>query len=309
MLLHFAMQNVYDWKSTKQYLGPREWSLAAKWTLREFNELPHHFERRLEPSYEAAEGYLKLFVQSSLMTMAGRILAFVGGSFGVVLLVFAALNDAILFNVKIGDWNLLWYGGISGVVYSVGKSMLPNTEAHPRFVRNLFVEMDAALEKVATHTHHFPDAWKGRGFDKQTYKAMSAMFKFKAQMFVFEVAAVVLAPYLLCISLPRCAEHICEFVMAVKAEVPGAGEVCGYASFDFDMFGDENFEGKTLGQTDPTGSLAASVLQTHDVEAAVKMHQKPKAWQGKMEKSFFNFKVCNWRRLRIERVQSLNLCV
>ena len=48
MTLHFGMQNLYDWKSTKQYMGPKEWSLNAKWSLREFNELPHFLERRLE---------------------------------------------------------------------------------------------------------------------------------------------------------------------------------------------------------------------------------------------------------------------
>lgn len=46
--IHFFMANVYDWQSTKEYLGPREWSVVAQWKFREFNELPHLFERRLE---------------------------------------------------------------------------------------------------------------------------------------------------------------------------------------------------------------------------------------------------------------------
>jgi autophagy-related protein 9 len=46
--LHFFMLNIYDWQSTKEYLGPREWSSVARWTFREFNELPHLFERRME---------------------------------------------------------------------------------------------------------------------------------------------------------------------------------------------------------------------------------------------------------------------
>lgn len=46
--LHFFMVNVYDWQSTKEYLGPREWSMVAQWRFREFNELPHSFERRIE---------------------------------------------------------------------------------------------------------------------------------------------------------------------------------------------------------------------------------------------------------------------
>jgi hypothetical protein len=30
MTLHFSMRNIYDMKSSKQYLGPRDWTLPAK---------------------------------------------------------------------------------------------------------------------------------------------------------------------------------------------------------------------------------------------------------------------------------------
>jgi len=293
MFLHFIMNNAYDWKSTKKYLGPKEWTMVAKWTFREFNELPHFFERRLGPSYEAADDYLKLFTQSEIMTTLGRIMAFLGGSFGGILLVFAAINDAILFNVKIGPWNLLWYGGVMGVIYSVGKGMLPNPDIHPRYVRNLFAEMDTALEKVSTHTHHFPDTWKGRGWDGITKAVISGMFNSKAHVFLEELLALILAPYILCISLPRSAEKICEFVMMTKTGVSGTGDVCGYATFDFDGFGDENFEGRTIKEDNNVGDLASSIHQLNDVEAAVRRHPKPKARYGKMEKSFFSFKACH----------------
>jgi Autophagy protein ATG9 len=221
--LHFGLQNAYDWRSRKQYLGPREWSLSAKWTFREFNELPHIFERRLGPSYEAAEEYVKLFGQNEVVVALGRILVFIGGSLGAVLFAFAALNDAILLHVKIADWNLLWYAGVIGVVYSVGKGMLPTTAAQPRSSRNLFAEIDAALANVATYSHHYPDVWRGRGWEKSTYKAFSSMFRYKAQMFLSEAASVIVAPYILCVSLARCAEPICEFVLATRPKSQGSG--------------------------------------------------------------------------------------
>lgn len=30
MTLHFSMQNIYDMKSSREYLGPRDWTLPAK---------------------------------------------------------------------------------------------------------------------------------------------------------------------------------------------------------------------------------------------------------------------------------------
>jgi autophagy-related protein 9 len=294
MTSHFGLQNAYDWKSTKQYLGPREWSLSAKWTFRELNELPHHFERRLSSSYKAAEGYLFLFGQNEVVVALGRILVFIGGSLGALLFAFAAMNDAILLHVKIADWNLLWYAGVVGVVYSAGKAMLPTAEAQPRSSRNLFAEIDDALANVATYTHHYPDTWRGRGWDQSTYKAFSTMFKYKAQLFMMEVASVFLAPYILCVSLARCADPICEFVLATKADVPGAGEVCGYATFDFDRYSDEMWEGRTLGTKEAMfGTLTESILRSGNVEEATRQFPKPKMRHGKMEKSFFSFKTCH----------------
>ncbi|GKZ00497.1 hypothetical protein MPSEU_001002100 [Mayamaea pseudoterrestris] len=293
--LHFGLQNAYDWKSTKKYLGPREWSLSSKWLFREFNELQHHFESRLYPSYEAAEKYLALFGQSEVVAACGRILVFIGGSLGAVLFVFAAINDAILLHVRIADWNLLWFAGMVGVVYSVGKGMMPSEEIRPRRIRNLYAETDAALSGIATHTHYYMPHWKGRAHDETTYKIIKSMIQFKAQLFVLEIASLLLAPYILCVSLAQSAESICEFIFLTKSEFAGAGEVCGYATFDFDKYEDEAWEGRTMAM--PTSSetqslsLSESVLRTRNVDEARRLLPVPKTRLGKMEKSFFNFQV------------------
>jgi autophagy-related protein 9 len=301
LTLHFGFQNAYDWKSTKKYLGPREWSLYSRWLFREFNELPHSFERRLAPSYQATEDYLKLFGSSGTTAALGRVLVFMSGSVGAVLFLFAAINDAILLHVKIADWNLLWYAGVVGVVYSVGKSMVPSDESsvHPRSIRNLLAETDAALQNVATHTHYYLESWKGRGSDPATLATITPMFKFKANLFAMEVLSVVVAPYILCVSLAQSSERICEFVVSVKEEIVGAGEVCGFATFDFDKYADEAWEGKTMGpaavrESDPDHhhpTLAESIAYTGNLERAAEQLRKPRTRHGKMEKSFFSFMV------------------
>lgn len=295
MTLHFSLRNLYDWKSSQTYLGPREWSHVAKWTYREFNELPHAFERRLGPSYESAEDYLKLFTKSPAVTSLGRALVFISGSLGAVLLSFAAVNDSILLHVKLGQWNLLWYVGILGITFSIGKGMLPDSGVHPPYIRNLFAEMDSALAKVASHTHFYPDFWKGRGWDSMTQQAISGMFQYKAKLFVSELLALIVAPVILGFSLPRCSEDICAFVQQTKVEVPGAGDVCGYSTFDFDTFEDENWEGRTLGvRTTPMSGLQEGLqppVNDSIPEPTIRLSARPKTQHGKLEKSFFSFKA------------------
>jgi autophagy-related protein 9 len=279
--LHLFMSNIYDWRSTKEYLGPREWSAISKWRFREFNELNHSFERRMEPSYKTASTYLEMFSKPSPLAVAvGRILVFVSGSLGTLLLLFAAINDAILLHVKIGNWNLLWYAGVLGASFSIGKALLPksNNPYYCRTRRNMMHDMNVELEKVASHTHFLPDSWRGKGWDDKTKKEFSAMFQYKANHFAMEVASIVVAPIILCVSLPRCADKICKFVRESKVEVRAAGDVVGFSTFDFDSFEDENWSDKD---------------EQNDGIAVI---TRPKTRHGKMEKSFFNFKTVhpNW---------------
>ncbi len=293
--LHFLFRNVYDFKTQKQYMGNRQWSSVAQWTFREFNELSHVFERRLEPSYEASEQYLKLFGQSEYVAALGKLLVFLGGAVGGVLLVLGIMSDAILLHVQLWGRNLLWYAGMAGIVYSVGKGLLPTKEAQPSVTRNLFADMDTALKTVSTHTHHYPEHWKGRGWDRKVHSQFSMLFDSKVKLFLWELISLVLAPYILIARLSKCAPAICEFCTTIKAKVPGSGDVCGYSTFNFDSFKDEAWDGKTLGQSmvaeaaAPEESLAASILRTGNLEEATRQYPKPKAKDGKMEKSFFGF--------------------
>jgi autophagy-related protein 9 len=307
--LYFGLRNMYDWKSTKQYLGPREWSISAKWMFREFNELPHFFERRLAPSYDAAETYVDLFGSNEFITALGQICVFIGGSFGALILALAAMNDAILLHVKIGDWNLLWYGGMFGLLYSAGKAMIPKAVAQPKSARNLYAEMDAALAEVANHTHYYPEIWINRGWDQATYSAFSSLFQYKVRLFLNEIISMILAPYILYVSLADSSESICELILSCRAEMPGVGDVCGFATFDFSTFQDENTATSTAApavqihgdQTthvdDPIvamgQSLSESILQTGNVEASIQQYPKPKARYGKMRKSLATFQVSN----------------
>jgi len=284
--LHFFMSNVYDWQSTKEYLGPREWSSMARWTFREFNELPHSFERRMEPSYKSAAAYLDMFGRPSPFKVAvGRLLVFVSGSLGTLLLAFAAMNDAILLHVKIGQWNLLWYAGVLGVCFSVGKGMIPKSTSphfgHAR--RNLIDDMNVELEKLATHTHYLPDSWRGKGWHDKTKTAFAPMFQFKANHFAMEILSIMAAPLILCVSLPRCAEKLCRFVRDSRVEVPGVGDMVGYSTFDFDSFEDENWRGKGLLDQSSKISIRGS-------GEGMRVNDRPKSRHGKMQKSFFNFK-------------------
>eukprot|EP00538_Stauroneis_constricta_P012878 CAMPEP_0119548922 /NCGR_PEP_ID=MMETSP1352-20130426/2733_1 /TAXON_ID=265584 /ORGANISM="Stauroneis constricta, Strain CCMP1120" /LENGTH=1250 /DNA_ID=CAMNT_0007594331 /DNA_START=406 /DNA_END=4157 /DNA_ORIENTATION=- len=321
-IMHFALQNAYEFQRNKTYLGDKEWSRAAKWTFREFNELPHVFDQRLSPSYEAAEAYFGLFGSSEIVSAFGHLLVFLGGATGGVLLILAGMNDALLLHVQYGGRNLVWYAGMAGVTYSVGKALSPSKK-QPMVTRNLYRDMNVALETMASHTHYYPDIWRNRGWDSTVHSAVSKLMDSKVKLLMYELASIIVAPYILLCKWSPAAEKICTFCRATSHRLrsPGAGDVCGFSTFDFDLYSDEPWEGRTIvdeenpnGGDNPTivamekSALGDSILQAEE-EAMRRPHGNtqggkatswngaPKARHGKMEKSFLSFQVSypNWK--------------
>jgi hypothetical protein len=56
-------------------LGSRRWSSLAKWRLREFNELPHYIQHRLDASYEAAVKYVGQFPSPMVSQVRADVVA------------------------------------------------------------------------------------------------------------------------------------------------------------------------------------------------------------------------------------------
>lgn len=95
------------------------------------------------------------------------------------------------------------------------------------------------------------------------------LFNYKVGIFIQELASVLFAPLVLCLSLPTSAEQIVDFFREFTVHVDGLGYVCSFAQFDFERHGNVNY-----------GVQGAAAEDEYYVSK-----------QGKMEKSFISFKV------------------
>jgi autophagy-related protein 9 len=94
------------------------------------------------------------------------------------------------------------------------------------------------------------------------------------QLFAEEILVVLLAPYLLCQSLPEHSEKILAFIQEHTKNVEGLGGVCSFSLFDFEKYGDQRYGAP------PTANAAKDGNQNNN-----------RTEQGKLEKSFLNFKL------------------
>lgn len=94
------------------------------------------------------------------------------------------------------------------------------------------------------------------------------MFDYKISLFAQELLSVLFTPLVLWFSLPKCAEQIVDFFREFTVHVDGLGYVCSFAQFDFARHGNVKY---------------GAPVQVDDEHWMSK--------DGKMEKSFLNFKV------------------
>ncbi|RHY49547.1 hypothetical protein DYB38_006002 [Aphanomyces astaci] len=227
--IQFFLLGAQEWSVNRTtYLSSRRWSPLALWTFREYNELPHVFDARIQAAAPLAEAYLGLF-PSGLVSIIASGVAFLAGSIMAVLIFVSLVEESIILEVEVEGRQLIWYFTIASGVFALARSF----QSTSRFV--VTESCEDAMTCLAAETHHFPSAWKGHTF--ATRDALLALFPYKTVLFLEECVCVMLTPFVLSVSLPSNADEIVDFIQAHSVTVPGVGTVCRFAEFDFKAYG------------------------------------------------------------------------
>jgi autophagy-related protein 9 len=136
---------------------------------------------------------------------------------------------------------------------------------------NQVFEPERLLRQVVEHTHYLPAEWKHKLHTDQVRGEFCKLFDYKVGIFIQELTSVVFAPLVLCLSLPNSADQIVDFFREFTVHVNQVGYVCSFAQFDFERHGNVKY-----------GVQGATVDDEYYLSK-----------QGKMEKSFLNFKANN----------------
>ncbi|GLB34769.1 putative involved in autophagy and cytoplasm to vacuole transport (Cvt) vesicle formation [Lyophyllum shimeji] len=243
-------------------IGGRRYTSFARWKFREFNELPHFFARRLDESYPLASMYIGQFPNTK-MTLIMKFVAYIAGSFVAVLLLPTLLAPDISMQFEITPHRtIVFYLGVFTAIVAGARGVIPEEN-------NVF-DPEMLMMEVIAYTHYMPDEWRDQLHSKKVHQEFGELFAMKVLIFVQELLSVVLTPFVLWFSLPACAPAIIDFFREFTVHVDGRGYVCSFAEFNFERHGNVKFGAPT---------------QTRN--------KKMISNDGKMEKSFLNFKATN----------------
>jgi autophagy-related protein 9 len=251
-MIYFFLRYAEEFHSKRNYLGPRFWTPHALWSLRELNELPHVFDRRVFASLRYSDRYLRMF-PTPVPTVLARAVAFVMGGFVAVLLMFALVDESVLLHVRLGPRNLVWYTAIFSTVLAAARAVVPSQDeeavaSSPNF----------EMRRVAAFTHALPDKWRHRAHTYDVRDEFAALFPFRLALLTRELLCVVCMPYMLGVVLPRHADQVVEFCANCTVSEEGVGDVCRFGLMHLAQDGDAAWAFRLTG---PQGVLGNGKLE------------------------------------------------
>ncbi|EPS96850.1 hypothetical protein FOMPIDRAFT_136636 [Fomitopsis schrenkii] len=262
LIMYSFFRYFEEYKNNPSNIGGRRYTPFAQWKFREFNELPHLFKRRLNESYLSATMYIGQFPNEKL-TLIVRFVAFIAGSFAAVLLLASVVDPDLFLHFEITPHRtVLFYITVFGSILAVARGMIPE--------ETRVFDPELLMTDVIQYTHYMPDEWKSQLHSKKVHEEFGELFAMKVMIFVQELLSVILTPFVLWYSLPPCAPAIVDFFREFTVHVDGLGYVCSFAVFDFQRHGNIKFGAPTEVQDERYMSK-----------------------EGKMEKSFLNFKAAH----------------
>lgn len=205
MIIHFFLENAQQFHANKAYLGPRQWSPLALWTFREFNELPHVFDHRINKSIPATDTYISLFHNPYVAVLA-RCGSYLTGALVATLFVLSIFDEAILLYVHFLDHNLLWYLGIFSALYAASRTVIPND------VQQVQHNAEQLVDSISSYTHYYPKHWENNCHSTKVFLEMQELYPYKVHVFAMELMSVILTPLVLCFSLPDNVPAILDFI-------------------------------------------------------------------------------------------------
>lgn len=206
-------------------LSNRDFTTFAQWKFREFNELPHLFNRRRNMAYPYANLYLAGFPKDKTEQISSFV-AFIAGAFAFVLVAFTLLDSELFltFEISPGKTAIFWIGVLT-TIYRVARGSSPQEDQ--------VTDPSYYLEHVIYHTRYKPDSWQDRLHTDEVRAEFAKLYQPKILIFAEEILSMVVTPFLLMFRLPQCSERIVDFFREFSIVVDGLGVTCSYSMFPF----------------------------------------------------------------------------
>lgn len=225
MLTHYIISFTTDIYTKKSYIGPKEWTLYAKLSFREYNELSHIFNERLIKSHKYAIQYEEKF-NAHMMNIITEKVIFLLGTYLTILVCMTLWDERKVMYITLFNRNLLWYIAILTSAITVARF----TIVYPSTVEESAEEI---MKHMAKHTHYYPEKWKNKCNTYNVFNEFKALYKYKIISMFIELLSIVTIPIYMIIKIPDDINLIVEFIKENTIIDQQIGYICKHGVLSY----------------------------------------------------------------------------
>lgn len=242
LLYFFRYFNEYK-SNPSSLVGLRQFTPWAEWKLREFNELPHFFLKRLHLAIGPCNTYINQFPSGFLVVNVMTFVNFVAGAVTAVLVLMGLFFDDEEHNFWLfelsKDRSALFYISVFGTIWAVtlastGSSTATSLENINTQGVSFFYDPEASLRYALQFTHYLPSSWNGRLHTVGVKNEFCELYCLKIIVILNEILSLVLTPFVLWFRVSQSSSAIIDFFRDYSIHVDGLGYVCYFAMFNFE---------------------------------------------------------------------------
>ena len=184
-IIRFIINIITDIYSKSINTTSKDWTIYSKYLFREYNELPHIINDRIEKSYMYVNMYQQKF-QSRINDIILEKIIFILGTYLSILVLLMIYDDRLVMFIKLFDRNLLWYLAIITSIITIIRLSLNKEKIKGSY--------NDILLNLYNNIHYYPDNWNIQNNNDLILNELNKMYKYKIINIVYELFSLIIIP-------------------------------------------------------------------------------------------------------------------
>lgn len=217
-------------------LTSRIFTKNALWKFKYYNELDHHFDKRMTKVMNDCNLYTKQFKNYYFLSIS-KLIVFICSSFFIVFIILSIINDKVLlYTLVIDNKSLLWVISILATLIAIFKSDKQIGLTPKHYMSNIVKLI------------HIPNEWCENANSKETLSLFLKLYQYKIITIIKDIIYTILTPFRLWI-LSNDTESIVNFINEQTINENDIN-LCKSAYFQDDFFLQGNINEDTCDKTE-----------------------------------------------------------
>jgi hypothetical protein len=283
-------------RSLNNTVSQKIWSSYIQIIFRNYNELPHHFENRINSSYESLNNFMNCF-KDRMISIVGKFVIIICGSFLFLVFIISTIDDRLLIELKFMGKKFVWLTFIVGIVISIlggASNSSSRNNFEEDYIENIQIKEELYknfVNKIINVPFEFR---QGQNFST-IFKIVSKNYELGIFSLFKEIVSILIFPILWLKIIFR-AQNIIKFFKAYSKSVEGIGTIYAFSIMDLRNF-------KILKEKDFSGISEATFNDRKFINSFICYVRNFKEQDSSLEEEYEVYTTTN---SRISEVQDIN---